>query len=646
MPTNTDRAKSAAAVSDLHADEQAAQKYAQGRAQQQQGNHQQAQALYNAVLELQPAHAEALHGLGVIAAQEGDPQRALELIDRALAIDPEFALAYCNRGNALRELGQLDAAIASYDRAIAIRPGYAMARNCRRLLLAQKTKSAANGIPAPASEKPGQSAQTYLDRGLRLHNKGQPDEAVTSFDRALALDPDYAEAYCGRALAFRALKEHDAAITDFKRAIALKPDFVQAYYNYGLLLDQLNRPDEAIAAFDRAIEDRQDYARAYIGRGSTLFHLGKYDAAVASFERAIAIDPDNAEAYSHRGAALQASKKLDAAIASYDRAIAIAPDVAGYQWNRSLALLLSGNLRQGWAAYEWRWKNEHLRLTAPQLGPQRPRWSGQEPLTGKTLLLQAEQGLGDTIQFCRYAKLLRERGARVVLRVQTPLRNLLSGLDGVADVVTAKTPSAVDYQCPLLSLPLAFGTELDTIPSPGRYIHGDRQKTSEWRQKLGKKRRLRVGLVWRGSPKHRHDHLRSLGLADIVAALPAGVEYFSLQKDLRKADQIVLGHHTQIRHFGDDLQDFTDTAALCDLMDLVISVDTSVAHLAGAMAKPVWILLPFVPDWRWLLDRDDTPWYPSARLYRQREPGNWRDVLACVAADLSTQVAGKNTGSG
>ena len=300
--------------------------------------------------------------------------------------------------------------------------------------------------------------------------------------------------------------------------------------------------------------------------------------------------------------------------------------------------LLSGNFKNGWEDYEWRWKSEEISKTVGARNFSQPLWLGAESLKDKTILLYAEQGLGDTIQFCRYAQLVEERGAKVILEVQRPLVNLLKDLKGPSQIIAkGDTPTNFDYQCPLLSLPLAFKTELHTIP-PTQSISTPQEKISEWQAKLGEKSKPRIGIVWSGSTEHKNDHNRSLTLSNLMPHLSPYVEYICLQKELRSIDKELLSKHPQIKYFGDTLEDFTDTAALCELMDVVISVDTSVAHLASTLGKPTWVLLPYSPDWRWLLDRNDSPWYPSVKLYRQEKIHDWHGVLEKVKSDLEKLI--------
>ena len=331
---------------------------------------------------------------------------------------------------------------------------------------------------------------------------------------------------------------------------------------------------------------------------------------------------------------LKELKQLDAALTSYDIAIELKRDYAEAYWNKSLALLLQGEFIKGFNEYEWRWKNENIKKIAGERSFTQPLWVGNESLANKTILLWSEQGLGDSIQFCRYAKLVKSLGAKVLLDVPKPLVALLDELEGVDLLIEKGKPLPnFDFQCPLMSLPLAFKTDLNSIPNPTDYLKNIAEKVEVWSKRVGEKSNPRIGLVWSGSTGHKNDHNRSLTLTDVIKHLPPNFEYVSLQKEVREADKDVLSN-SAIKHYGDQLVDFADTAALCDLMDIVISVDTSVAHLAGALGKTTWILLPYVPDWRWLLDRDDSPWYASAKLYRQGEDRQYAPVLERIANDL------------
>jgi tetratricopeptide (TPR) repeat protein len=561
-----------------------------------------AQALYEDILRVQPRHFDALHLLGVIAAQTKNPTKAAKLIGKAIEIDPHHAAAHCNRGTALQELGQRDAALASYDRAIAIKPEYAVA---------------------------------YINRGHVLRELKRWDAALDSYDRAIAIDARHAETYFNRGHLLRELKRLEEALRSYDQTLAINPRHVEACFHRGNVLHDLERWDAALASYDQTIAIDARHAEAHFNRGNVLKRLEQWDAALASYDRAIAIRSEFSEAHFNRGFVLKELGHVDAALASYTRAIAIRPDFAEGHHNRAIAWLLSGNFEPGWVEYEWRWKSKRGSHTLERRQFPQPLWLGKESLAGKTILLYSEQGLGDTLQFCRYAKRVAELGAKVILEVQPPLLTLLAGLEGISQLVGKgdALPDS-DYQCPLLSLPLAFNITLETIPSTPRYLQSDAAKIAHWQGVLGEKRRPRIGLMWSGNPAHTNDHNRSIPLANLIDHLPADCQYIGLQKEPREADARCLSTNPAIVNFADRLTDFSDTAALCECMDLVISVDTSVAHLSAALGVKTWILVPFNPDWRWLLNRDDSPWYPSVTLYRQQQIGDWNGVLQQVAADL------------
>jgi len=332
---------------------------------------------------------------------------------------------------------------------------------------------------------------------------------------------------------------------------------------------------------------------------------------------------------------LQDCSRWSDAVASYNRAIAINPQYADAQFNRALTLLYLGDFANGWPAFEWRWENAQRLGIAARRNYCQPRWQGRESLAGKRLLVYHEQGLGDTIQFCRYVTPAAAQGASVILEVPASLVNLLRTLEGVSHVVAmGSTLPPFDYHCPVLSLPLAFNTTPDTIPAPPKYLSSDADKVARWRALLGERTRPRIGLVWSGNPNNHMDERRSIAFAALETQLPAELQYFCLQKDIRPADETRLAASPLIFSHAAELQDFTDTAALCECMDIVLTVDTSVAHLSAAMGLRTWVLLAFTPDWRWTHGRAESPWYPSARLYQQKSAGDWTEVLARVAADL------------
>jgi hypothetical protein len=383
-------------------------------------------------------------------------------------------------------------------------------------------------------------------------------------------------------------------------------------------------------AYENVLAEQPANAQALQGLGLLAAQKGDPLRGMELIDRAIRLAPNNPTFHANRALIAKDLMRWPEALAGLDRAIALKPDYALAQYNKAMLLLLAGDFRRGFELYEWRWKSTRTPRVLAQ-----PRWQGNVPLADKTLLMHAEQGLGDSIQFCRYALLAAQRGARVLLEVPEPLVGLLQTLDGAAEVHATGSPlPGFDMHCPMLSLPLAFGTETADIPGPRRYLKSDPDKVAQWSARLGPRTRPRVGLAWSGSMQHPGDARRSIPLAQWLPGLRPDVEYTSLHKDLRDADAAALREHGGIRHFGSEQHDFTDAAALAELMDVVVSVDTSLAHLAAAIGRPTWILLGHVPDWRWQLQRLDSPWYPTVRLYRQSSAGDWQGVLAEVRRDL------------
>jgi Tfp pilus assembly protein PilF len=439
------------------------------------------------------------------------------------------------------------------------------------------------------------------------------------------------------ALATRAAEVRDfsGAIQLYDQAIALNPAHAEAYYKRGNALKNAGQLEAAIASYDQAIEIRAGYSQAYCNRGVVQQSLGLMAGALSSYDRAIVLEPADAMAHFNRAVLMQELSRFDEALTSYNRAIRIDPQYADAQYNRSLALLSQGDFENGWRGFEWRWRNaQRLGIGARREFTQ-PIWLGEEPIAGKRLLLHSEGGFGDTLQFCRYASLCADLGATVLLEVPQPLHRLLHSLAGVSRVIVTGSPlPEFDYQCPLMSLPLAFRTTLQTIPAAPGYLQPELAKVELWRMRLGERTRPRVGLAWSGNPNYPADARRSIPLADWVGQLPPGFQYFRLQRHVREADQETLDASPFIVSFADDLMEFDNTAALCELMDVVISTDTSVPHLSGALGRPTWLMLPLDPDWRWLRNRPDSPWYPTAKLYRQKSGGDWGEVFGRIAADL------------
>jgi len=467
--------------------------------------------------------------------------------------------------------------------------------------------------------------------GNALQEVARFAEAVASYDRAIRLKPDYSEAYRNRGNALKQLGRLAEAVASYDHAIALRPS-VASYTNRGNVLRELKRTEEALQSYERAIALDPRYAEIHNNCGSALQELGRFEEALASYQRAIDLKPAYAEGHSNLGVALTKLGRVDEAIAAFDKAIALKGDYPEAIWNRGLAHLLAGRFASGWRDYEARKK---ARAPVGNRSYPKPLWLGDAPLSGKTILVHWEQGFGDTIQFSRYAALLADADARVLFAPQRPLKRLMETLDPRVQIVDVDEPlPEFDFHCPLMSLPLAFGTEPRTIPCTQPYLHVDGEKASAWRDVLGERTRPFIGVAWSGRDKP--DRTRSIDFRRFTALLDDRYQFVSLQKDVNEEDRPFLAAAKMI-HLGDDLGDFADTAAICSLMDLVISVDTALAHLAGALGIPVWLLLPNVPDWRWMLDRSDSPWYPTMTLMRQRQRGDWDETLRQVRSALASR---------
>lgn len=472
---------------------------------------------------------------------------------------------------------------------------------------------------------------------FQLQAQGHTAEAETRYRQILAARPGEKHALNQLGMICYEREHYVEALELFAAAAKIDRASGEAAANHGAALNAVGRYAEALAVFDRALILKPGYVPALHNRGRALMELGRHADALRSFDRVIALDPSHVDALYERGNALRELRRHDEALGSYRRALALRPESADVHVNEALTLLRLGDFRVGLPKYEWRWRRKDvagLRRNFAQ-----PLWRGEEPIDGKTILLHAEQGFGDTIQFARYAALVAARGARVVLEVQPQLKPLIDGMNGPAAVVSrGEALPPFDLHCPLLSLPLACGTTLDTIPSAIPYLDAPPRRVAAWRERLPAAGR-RVGLVWAGSAGYASDRNRTLRLDRLAPlfGLP-GIAFVSLQRDLRDGEAEALRTVPGLVDLGRDLVDFADTAAVVSMLDLVVSVDTAVAHLAGAMGKLVLVLLPHSPDFRWLLDRPDSPWYPTARLYRQPAFGDWDSVIARVRADLAART--------
>ncbi|WP_338662108.1 tetratricopeptide repeat protein [Pararoseomonas sp. SCSIO 73927] len=658
-----------------------------------------AEPLYRAVLAAHPRHFGALHLLGLLRAMAGDPASAVPLLEAAVAADPRHGFVHNNLGNALVELDRADEALKAFDRALALVPGMAEARvgrgnalqslNRHAEALAELDRAAAEGADMP---------ELHNNRGNALRALGRAAEALAAYDAALLRNPAYPAAHGNRAtalvdldrdvealastiialalrpgdpgylntqgVALRALKRPEEALESFDRALAADPRLVNAHSGRAAALSDLNRHEEALAAADTALALsgggaahrnraaalallgrhaeaeaadgaalRADpaCAEAWNGRGNALTELGRFEEALECFDQAESLFPGSRSIPYNRGNAMRGLNRHRDAIACFLAAQAIDPGFADARWNEALSRLALGELEAGFAGYEWRWSRKGNR---PHRHAGSPLWRG-EAMEGQTLLIHAEQGLGDTIQMARYLPLAAARGARVALQAQGSLLPLLRGLPGVAELLGPDDPAPPHAaQCPMLSLPLALGA---AIPPPVPFPV-DPVRVAAWDASLPRGA-LRLCIACSGNPQHLGDRHRSVPLHLFAPLLGPGVQGFVVQTELRGADEPFLAATANLTDLRPRLTGFTATAAALSAMDAVVCVDTSVAHLAGTLGLPVHLLLPNLADWRWLLEREDTPWYPTMRLHRRGRDEPWEAVIARVAAALRPLAA-------
>jgi len=486
-----------------------------------------------------------------------------------------------------------------------------------------------------------QLLQQRLDNFDALHGlaqinyqRGRLDAALAFIQAALKSDLSRADGFASLGLVFHALRDFQRALASYAEGLRLAPDDAELLNRRGVTLLELGRAREALESFDRVLMHTRNHLDALGNRGNALLKLNRVTDALAAYDQALVCAPRNVQLLTNRAAALRRLDRPEEALRSASRALAIKPDFAQARFVESVARLTLGEFAAGWRGYESRWQVGWLASQRRSFAA--PLWLGKESLDGKTILLHAEQGLGDTIQFARYATLLASRGANVILEVQRPLVGLLSRLQGAAAVIAREEALPhYDCHCPLLSLPFACGTTLETIPGHHAYIAPADAAISFWRTRLPQ-RRLRVGLVWSGERAHDNDLNRSMRLATLEPLLDLpDVAFVSLQHEVREEDLPFLQSRSDVCEIGRQFKDFADTAAAIALLDAVIAVDTAVAHLAGAMGKPLFLLLPFAADFRWLRERANSPWYPSARLFRQPQFGDWDSVVKVLRQELA-----------
>lgn len=616
-----------------------AETYRRGFAAHQAGRLSEAEQAYRDVLALEPDHADALHLLGVVAHQVGRDDIAAEHIERAIARSPRRPEFHNNLGLVFNRLGRSAEAEARLLAALRLKPKYPDALNNLGIALAaQGRHDEAAATYRRALKLQANYPDACNNLGLAYWALGRAGEAEARFRAALTLRPDFAEAHGNLGIVLAAQGRASEAEASYRAALRLKPEYRDALNNLGVLLSDLGRWTEAEDYLREAVRLSPDLAEGYRNLGAVLTHLKRAVEAEPMLRVAARMAPESPEAHFNLGAALHDLRRLGEADCAYLEALRLKPDFADAHNNRAYSLLLAGRYAEGWREYEWRWR------TSAMAGGRRefdaPRWLG-EPLEGRVLLLHAEQGLGDTLQFCRYARLITG-ASRIVLEVQAPLVRLLRSLPGDMEIVAQGEPlPQFDLHCPLMSLPLALEATAPDIPGDTPYLWADPVEAARWRERLAGFGGPRVGLVWAGNPHTGFarfaavDARRSMALAEMAPlAQVAGVQWVSLQTGAAAAQAQMPPNGMTLADFSGELKDFADTAALIEALDMVISVDTAVAHLAGAMGKPVWMLNRYDSCWRWLLNLETNAWYPTMRIFRQPAPGDWASVLRRVANAL------------
>jgi tetratricopeptide (TPR) repeat protein len=573
------------------------------------GDVDEAMVCYQNALTLRPDSVEALFHLGRLHHDRGDLIQATLYYGKTIQFAPDFMEAYYNLGLVYASQSDSNKAILCYRKSLELRPEFAAAHN---------------------------------NLGRALLDTGRLKQAVECFQRAIRLKPDFAEPHYNLGDAYHRLKQPATAVEHFQRAVQIQPRMLEAYNNLGNVWQELGNLDAAIENYSQVVRLKPELAEGYYNLGSALRAQERFIEATEALQCALKLKPDYAEAYNNLGLSRKSLGDLNQAAALFSQALRIKPDLAEAHWNRSFTYLLQGNFDDGWKDYDWRFRLEKWTTIYP-FRLSKPRWDGK-PAPDQRILIHDEQGLGDTIQFVRYLPLARPLCGRLIFETRDSLIPLLRGFPGIDELIGRSAdgiPAAdFDLHMPLLRLPGLFRTTSKTIPSRVPYLFAPQEKIDLWKNRLAGDG-LKVGLVWAGRPQHANDRNRSCLIAHfhrIIAIRP--IQFVGLQKGRAAAQIDDLPLQLRFRNFGGELEDFTDTAGLLHNLDLVISVDTAVAHLAGALGKPVWVLLPFIPDWRWMMNRQDSPWYPTMKLFRQKRFGDWANVIETVTEELNKLLDG------
>ncbi len=607
----------------------------------EQGKFYEAAVQLRQALQLAPDFADAHTNLGVVLAEQNQLQQALACHRRALELKPRDAEAHNNLGNVLEQLGQLAEALRRFDESLELRPDCAETHYNRGNVLKrlERFNEAASCYRRALELKP-ECAAALNNLGTVLEKQDRFDEALCCFRRAAELKPDYADVQFNLGVALERQGCLEEAAACYMQAVELKPMDAEAHNNLGFVLGKQGRLDDAVGWLRQALRLKPEFAEAHNNLGFILEKQGLLDEAAGRFSRALELKPGFAEAFNNLGFTLEKQGKLDDAIDCYRRAIALHSDLAQAHTNCGFALLRRGDFLEGWTEHEWRLKRQGMEEEDFSLS----RWKSCD-LAGKTVLLHAEQGLGDTLQFVRYAELVKHRGAKVFVECPKPLARLIASCPGVdAVIAVGEERPPFDVHIPLLSLSAVFGTTPENIPANVPYLSPAEDAEISALKELDQDASFKIGIAWQGSRTNLADSVRSIPLMEFapLAAL-SGVRLYSLQMGDGREQLRAVSRKWPVVDLGEKLGDFNQTGAIMRKLDLIVSCDSAPAHLAGAIGAPVWVALAYVADWRWLVGRDDTPWYPTMRLFRQNRAGNWPEVFRRIAAEIGEMTRAANS---
>lgn len=614
---------------------------------QNNGKFQEAEKIYNNLLEKYPDNYDILNLLGVLSFQTKKYTEAIKYITKAIEIKPA-AVSYNNLGHSLTAIKDLDKAICAYQKALELNPDSIETYfSLIRIFQEKKETDKAIFYYQQIIKINPDNAEAYNNLGLIFRGENNFNDAINCYKKALEINPTYLKAIFNLANVLRAANNFDEAIKYYYKAMELNPEFEEAYNNLGTVFNEKNEKNKAILNYKKAIEINPEFVDAYCNLAMVLKEQGKIDEALSWCYKAIVINPDNAEVYNKIGVILYYEKRFEEALNWYEKAVNLKPDSEEFHFNLGSTQILLENLEDGWENYDYRhFKNIKQKLKIESF--KQPLWKG-ESLQNKTIYTYYEQGLGDSIQFVRYLPILKEMGTKVLFKAQTSLIELFKqnypDIEILDESIQDKTLN-FDLFSPILSLPGALKTNINNIPETKKYLKADPEKRNYYKEKIASSHltdaplndsynKFKLGIVWQGSHTNKNDKNRSVSL-DFFSEIAKleNINLYSLQKGV--GEEQIEKSSLNIINLGSSFNDFSDTAAAIENLDLVICVDTAVAHLSGALGIPTWILIPYIPCWRWFTERTDSPWYDSVKLFRQKEPGNWNEVKDRVLKAIST----------